>query len=175
MAAFHQRRSGPHPDQVTGRRLHRRERVDLGAGEQRCLLQVGRHQRGQRKEPARERGLGVGLEQAMAAGGNHYRVHHARAQLVGGDGLGDGFDQFGGRQHSGLEGAWMKIRGHRVDLRAHHRRRDGMDRGHAEGVLGGDGCHRRGTEHTEGVEGLEVRLDARAAAGIAPGYGERDR
>ena len=58
------------------------------------------------------------------------------------------------------------------ELVAHHIRRHILERPHTRGVLHRNGRDHRHGEELMGLDGLDIRLDTRAAAGIRPGDGE---
>ena len=79
------------------------------------------------------------------------------------------------RHHADLDRADLEIGKNRVDLRGDEFRRHVVDRGHALGVLRGQGGDHRGAVDAKRGERLEVGLDAGAAAGIGARQGDRDR
>ena len=84
-------------------------------------------------------------------------------------------NQGGCGQHTCFESRGEKVFGHGIDLGPDHIKGDGVDGGDAQSVLGGNGCHRRGAEYTEGVKGLQISLDSRSSSAIRSGDGEGDR
>src|SRR5947208_1275453 len=66
-----------------------------------------------------------------------------------------------------------EVREHRVDLRSDELRRQVENALDPDGILRGHGGDHAHPEDAEGREGLEVRLDACAAAGVRAGDGQR--
>jgi len=147
--------------------------VGLAAGEDARLGQVGGHDRGARKQVADQRFAGGRVEQHGTGLGDHDRVQHDGRVLVEEvERADDGRDGLDSAQHPDL---------HRIDadvvddgrhLGDDHLRRDRLDRAHLDGVLRGDGGDGGHAMHPAAREGLEVGLDAGAAAGIRAGDGE---
>ena len=75
-------------------------------------------------------------------------------------------------QHADLDGIDADVFHHGVDLRAQHVGRHAVDGAHALGVLRGDGGDGRHAVAAQRAEGLEVGLDAGAAAAVGAGDGE---
>ena len=84
-------------------------------------------------------------------------------------------DRGGLRQHADLHRIDVEIGEHRVDLRGDEIGRHVVDAGDALGVLRGQRRDHRGAIDAERGEGLQVGLDAGAAAGIRAGDGDGDR
>ena len=87
----------------------------------------------------------------------------------------DGLDDGGRSQCAGLRGLRGKIFHHGVDLSRDQARVEGVDARDTGSVLDGYEGYGRSSEDFELVEGLEVGLDACAAAGVGTGDGEGDR
>lgn len=83
--------------------------------------------------------------------------------------VGHGIDQLGGGQHAEFDGADAEIVEAGIDLRAQEFGGRCMDRGDAARVLGRQRGNRGQSVHAMRGEGLEVGLDAGAAAGIGAG------
>ena len=79
------------------------------------------------------------------------------------------------RQHADLHRAHVEIGEHGVDLRGDEVGRHVVDGGHAPGVLRGQRGDHRGAVDAERREGLQIGLDAGAAAGIGARDGDGDR
>ena len=137
-----------------------------------CLRDVGRHHLGQRQQLTRQSLHGVIPQQAGAGGGHHHRVHHDVPGTVGPQLLRDDVDERGRGHHADLHRVGEDIGEHGVQLLSQKLRRRLKDAGDAGGVLGrqsGDGAHGK---NAVGGHGLDVGLDASAAAGIAAGNGQ---
>ena len=145
------------------------------AGEHARLGQVrGEHGRA-RQDLLHEGPLRVGVEQARARLGDHHRIDDdggAGRELIqrAGDRERDGR----GAEHPDLDRVDADVGEHRTHLREHDLRRDGMNRGDANGVLGGDRGDRARTVHAAARERLQIGLDAGTAAGVRAGDRERD-
>ena len=110
------------------------------------------------------------FDQRRAALGHHHRIKHQRhcGGALGQDG-GDRLDHGGIVQHAGLDRVGTDILEHDLHLPADEVGRDRQDAEYTLGVLGcqrGDSRRRKGVEHRHG---LDVCLDAGAAAGIRAG------
>jgi len=117
---------------------------------------------------------GVFAEESRAALGNHHRVNHQVADSVSLDLIRDRLDDLGAGEHPSLGRLDAEVLHDGVDLGPDHRHRELQDVGDRQRVLGGDGGDRGGAVDSEGREGLEVRLDARATARVRAGDGEGD-
>ena len=120
------------------------------------------------------RGDCVLVQQSVTRGGDHHRVEHVGAPVVVPDRAGNEVHQRRGGQHSGLDRHRGKVFGQRRELGRDDFFGHRVHGAHADGVLGGDRHDHRGSVDPELMEGLEVRLDAGATAGIGAGNGERD-
>jgi hypothetical protein len=132
-------------------------------GQRLGLGKVGGHHGGQREQPRDQDSDGGGQQQPAARTGHHDRVDH-QGQIPGLQRVGHGLDQRLGEQHAGLDRVGAEVVEDGVDLRAHEGGRQLVDGGHAQSVLRGerdDGGH---AVRTAAGEGLEVGLDAGAAA-----------
>ncbi len=115
------------------------------------------------------RGLG---RQPVAALGAQRRGQDDVRGPVAGEGGGDGGGDVGAAEQADLDGIHPDIGEDGFDLLGDEVGLDELDAGHAAGVLGregGDGGH--GIAPL-GADGLEVRLDAGAAAGVGAGDAE---
>ena len=79
-----------------------------------------------------------------------------------------------GAEHPDLDRVDADVGEHRAHLREHDLWREGVDRGDADGVLGGDRGDRTRAVHAAARERLQIGLDAGAAAGVRAGDRERD-
>ena len=78
-------------------------------------------------------------------------------------------------QHAELDGIDADVLDHRLDLRLQEGRRHAVDARHAERVLRGQRGDGRHAVAAERREGLEVGLDAGAAAAVGAGDREHAR
>ena len=89
--------------------------------------------------------------------------------------IGDRIDHFPVGEHAQLDRADAKIIEAGIDLRAQEFQRRHVYRGHAAGVLRGQRGDRGQPVHAVRGKGLEVGLNAGAAAGIGAGDGQRGK
>ncbi len=89
--------------------------------------------------------------------------------------IGDDADIFRREQHSGFHRRGRQFFKHGFDLLPQHPGRNRLDAENAPGILGGEAGDGAGAVDAERSEGLQVRLDARAAAAVRAGDGERNR
>ena len=113
-----------------------------------------------------------GCSRAVAARRYHDGVNHQKRQINSPHGSGDGADNVGGKQHTGLGGADGNVGGHGTDLGCHDVGINGLYGINAAGILRRNGRDGAGAVHAESRECLEIRLDSGAAAGIRTGDGE---
>ncbi len=165
MTAFQHDRPAAEPEQVAsgqpsiGHVLPQRPaQQHLGLGEIWCE----HHSEGD--EQLCERGDRVVLEQLRAALGHHDRIDHQWLQRPLRQLPRHQLDDRGAGQHAGLDGGRPQVFRHRHQLASNQVKPDLLVAGHAFGVLGGDSRDDAGAMQTEGCEGLEVGLDAGAAA-----------
>jgi len=137
---------------------HGRAAQRLGLGD------VGRDEGRNGQKPLPHDGGGGVIQQPRAVLGDHDGVHHHRARA--GDRLGDARRDIRGEEHPGLDGVGADILEDRGDLRGDELRRHGMHAAHAQGVLRRQRRDRGGSPGAEGAHGLEVGLDAGAAARV---------
>ncbi len=155
---------------------HRHARQGLGFGH------VGRDDGRQGQQMLPQRRDGRVFQQRVAALGDHDRVHHqaegagrtfAFPGRVPGQPPGHGVDNVRVDQHAGLDGIDADVRqdGFQlcIDLLGGHR----IHARDTSGVLRGDGGDDRHAVRAQRRKRLQVRLNARAAAGIRAGHGER--
>jgi hypothetical protein len=146
----------------------------LGVGHARegaRLVEVRRHDGGQREELADEDGDGVVLKELRAGGGDHHRVDDERDRLLRQE-VGDRLDDPCAEQHPRLRGVDPDVVEDRVELRAREGRRrlvNGRDRLRVLGGQRDDGAH---PVTAERGERLQVGLDPRAPARVRGRDGE---
>ncbi|MCW0424680.1 hypothetical protein NB713_002623 [Xanthomonas sacchari] len=143
--------------------------VDRAAEQQLRFRHVRRHQRRQRQQALAQRVQGIVLQQLGAAGGHHHRVQHHPRWAIFFQRIGDQVDHLGVGEHAELDRADVEVGEAGIDLCAQERQRRHVYRGDAAGVLCGQRGGRRQPVHAVRGEGLEIRLDAGAAAGIGAG------
>ena len=166
VAAFHQHRAGAHGAQPRALILHLGIAARLGKPEKRRRLgqvrrqQVGAWQKMHDQRRARRRG-----QQPRPGLGDHHRIEHHRALVVT-QGVRHRRDQTGLAQHADLDRVDADVAQHRRDLRGDAALGDWMHIGHRAGVLRGDGGDHAGAKDAERGEGLEIGLNARAAATV---------
>ena len=141
------------------------------AGERLGLHQVGRDDRGQRKEPLDEHGDRIVLEQARAGAGNHHGIDDerdgVRAQEVG-----DRLDDRAREEHPRLRRVHAEVVEDRLQLRLDEGGRALVHGRDAGGVLRRQRDDRAHAVTARGGERLQVGLDAGAAARV--GAGDRE-
>ncbi len=142
-----------------------------GFEEHRGLRQIGRHHpraRDQFAQPAEH----IAAQQFFAGGRDDDRIEHDIARLVAVERGGDDVDGRGVGEHADLDRAGIKIGEHGIELRGDEIGRHIVNAEHALGVLrrqrGDDG---RAIDAERG-KGLQIGLDAGAAARIRAGNGE---
>ena len=173
MSAFHQHRAGAEGEDRIGGAAHLAAGLDGEAGETRGLRKVGRDDRRQRQDPGAERSDGVFREQHVAVLGDEHRIDDEVRDPRFGHGRSDRLHDRRVREHPGLRRLHADVRRDRADLVGDRSGRDRLEALHAHRVLDGDGRDGGHPEDPEGREGLEIGLDARAPAGVAPGDRER--
>ena len=146
--------------------------LDPAAQQQRGFVQVGRDQRGARKQLGHQRLHRGRLDQRGAGGRHHHRIEHHVRQRVAVDGLRHGLRDLGRVQHADLDRVHADVAGHGVDLRGQKIRRHGVDAGHAQRVLRrqrGERAHAVGAQRGKS---FQISLNARATARIRAGDGQ---
>jgi len=164
--------AGAEPQQRCTGSFHRRAIVHHAAGQDRGLVQVWGDQRGEREQILSHYLFGLGTEEPGPRGGHHDRIDHERSPAVFPDCARYQPDQRGLGQHAGLERGRRKILRQCGELFGDHVFGDALDGADLPGVLGGQSDDHRRPEDAELLEGLEIRLDAGATAGIRSGNGE---
>ena len=134
------------------------------------LEQVRRHDRRERKQPPEKCLDRIVLEQLRARARDHDGIDDERHRVLL-EIVRDCFDQGAREEHARLRGIDADVAEHRVELPAHERRRQLVDRAHADGALRGQGHEHRRSVRACRSKCLQIRLDARAAARV----GRRDR
>jgi hypothetical protein len=150
------------------------ERADRGVEQDLGLAHVGGDHCRLGQEGLQVQALRLGLEQAVAAGGDHHRVDDEPGQPAGRREVGDGVDDVGRREHARFHRSDGEVVEHGVDLRDDEIGGHRMYTADPSGVLGGQRGDGGGAEDAERGEGLQVGLDAGAAAGVRAGNGQRD-
>ena len=163
---------GPQGEEPAARLLAGGGVGDRKSGERFGLRQVGSDQQRLGQDAVGQRAAGVLPEQRRAALGHHHRVHHELLHRVFVEAARHFQDDFGGEEHARLRGVGPDVGEDGAHLRAHHLGGQRVDGLHAQGVLRRDRGHRRRAVAAEHREGPEIRLDARAAAGVGTGDGE---
>ncbi len=170
--ALEQHRRRAQRQQRAGGFVQRIGAVNAAAQQQRGLVQVRRDDGDPRKQLLHQHAHRLVRHQPVAAGGHHHRVEYHLQHLVAGNGLDHHAHHFGVVQHADLHRVHANVLGHGVDLRTQHVGRNAVDGAHALGVLRGDGGDGRHAVAAERAEGLEVGLDAGAAAAVGAGNGK---
>ena len=140
--------------------------VHIDAGQHLRFGQVGRQHVGQRQQMPLHRRHRRIVQQRRAAFGYHHGVEHHRAETAFFQAFGHTFDDFRRSQHTEFEGADLEIVAHGFNLAADNLGRHEVHRRHAERVLRRYRGYGAGAEHAAHLKGFQIRLNARAAAGI---------
>ena len=174
MAALDEDRARPERLQIAGRLRHGLHAAHGPPEERLRLREVRGHDLGEREQPLAVGALGGGVEETVAALGDHHRVDDEMGQAQARDGLRDRLHDGAVGEHARLDRGHRHVGGDGLELRHHHARLQGdvVDDGHR--VLRGDGRDRRGAVQPVGGEGPQVGLDAGASARIGAGDGEGD-
>ncbi|OPZ04498.1 MAG: hypothetical protein BWZ10_03153 [candidate division BRC1 bacterium ADurb.BinA364] len=128
----------------------------------------------------RDQGLAQSLhcvfsQKAIAARSDHYRIDHQwKARLARRERFRDRFDDGGGGEHAGFGGAGRDVAQNGPNLIADKVRRNIENAGNAARVLSGQGRDGAHSIHAEGGEGLQIGLNAGAAAGVGSGHAKSD-
>ncbi len=171
MPALHERRRGPHLHQRARGALHLLDRPDLVLHQDARFVEVRRDQRGEWDQALGDAPLRLGYQQPVAGGGDHHGVEHIVGQVEVRDRVRHRLDQLGGPEHAALDRMRRQVVGNGLDLLHDQLDAERLPAADADGVLRGDRRDDAGAEDAELMEGLEIGLDSRAAAGIGP----RDR
>ena len=170
--AFPQRGVGPHRHEALAGQSHTGLVLGLDVDQHRRLVGVRRHERRLPEQVLVGR-LGGRGQQPVAGRGDHHRVHDQRTPQFG-RGVSDRLDHLGGRQHTGLDRRHGEIVEDRVQLRLEFRDREHVARFDAPRVLGGHRGECRDAEPAGRLDGLQIRLVARAATGVAARHRQDD-
>ena len=149
------------------------DRFQFPAGQDCSFIQVRRYECGEREQTSRQQPHGRGFEQTGAAGGNHYGINNQRNVTVRFEKLRHYPHDPCGVKHPGLHRRRGQFLEHRLDLSADDEGFAGLDGCHALWVLRRNARDGAGAMHAERGERFQVRLDARAAAAVGTGDGER--
>ena len=114
----------------------------------------------------------VFADEASARRGNHDGVNHDVDGAPVFQAFGDGFDDGSGGDHAYLDRCRGDVLEDGVNLLRHEFRRGLLHGTHAGGVLGGERGDGSLREKAVGCDGLDIRLDARAAARIRASDGK---
>lgn len=136
------------------------------------LHDVGGDDRGQGEEPAGERADGVLADESCARSGDHDRVDHDVGGVPMREPLGDDLDDVGGGHHADLHRSRRDVLEDGVDLLGDELGRRLLHGTHPAGVLRGERGDGGFREEMVRRDGLDVRLDARAATRVRAGDGE---
>ena len=170
MPALHQHGLGTQRQNVLARVHHVFDRAHGQARERFRLGQVGRDQGRTRQQPGLDGTNGIIVQKRMTALGDHHRIQNDRDVGRGfGQGIGDGHNNLGPMQHADLDTVGAQVFHHRADLLGDEISRHGLDPRDAQGVLGGQRGDRGHGVAAQRRHGLDVGLNARAAAGIRTG------
>ncbi len=172
VAPFEQHRAHTRGQETSASLAHGLGRIDGLRQQQGGLRQVGGDHGSQGQQAQAHRVEGVRLQQPRTGRRHHHRVQHEVAGAVVLQGIGNRMDHVRRGQHAQFHRLHVEIVKAGVDLRAQKRKRRHFDRGDAAGVLGRQRGNRTQPVHAMGGKGLQVGLDARAAAGIGAGDGQ---
>ena len=174
MTTLHEDGARAEVEQSPGRLPHVRGVGDRPPGQRLGLAQVRREERGEGHEPLSQTRDPGGLEEGLPGGRHQHGIDDQVRQRSRGETIGHGVDHRGGEQHARLGCPDIEVVEHGVELCGHEAGPDRRDRVHAAGVLRGERRHHTRAVDAESGEGLEVGLDARPAARVRAGDGERD-
>ena len=137
------------------------------------LWRIRRDEAGARDQFRPDGADGALIDETIPGGGHHHGIDDARGKRrLRVKGFGDRLDELRRAEHAGLDRVGADIGEGDLDLAKYSVERDRPDTVDAFCVLHGDrsdGGHRMTAEHGDG---LDVRLDAGAAAGIGAGDDE---
>ncbi len=144
-------------------------------GEDARLMEVGGHHGRPWDEFTSNAVLGLAIEQPLSARRHHHRVEHVIGEPMLIDCASHTLHQGRVGEHTGLDRIRRYVRGDGPDLLADDSLREGVYGGDLRCVLSGHRGERATAENAEGMERLEVGLDAGSAAAVAAcdceGYG----
>ena len=174
VTALDERGARAEPDDRAAGALHLFRRADRIADQNLRLVQIRRHECGERNELPLDERLGVSVEEPVAGCRNHDGIEHVVRDPMNRDAIRDDLHDLGRAEHPALRRGGRQITGQRVDLASDEGGGERLPRLDADGVLGGDGGYRRGSKDAELMKRLEVGLQSRGAARVGTGYRERD-
>src|SRR6266404_1190765 len=148
--------------------------LQLCADQNLGLAQIWRDQRGEWQQFLFKQVGGGGFEETSAAGGNHNRVYNHRRTSGDFEKLCHHLNDIGGIKHPGLHRSGRKFRKNGLQLLANQLRRRRLDRENLAGILGCNTSNRARAMDPERNEGLQIRLNSRAAATVGTGDCERN-
>lgn len=152
--------------EAASRVTHVSHAADRTAGQHFGLGNVGGDDPGQRQHVTEDGLHGIVIEEDVATLGHHDRVNDDLRQLMSAEGRSHGLDEFGSGEHAGLDGIATNVGDNRINLGRDDFGGHEMHCGDGHRVLGGQ-CRDGGSAiHAPGRKGLEIGLNARAAAGI---------
>src|SRR5581483_9144888 len=169
VAAGDDRRAGAELDEALGELAAR-----PAADERLRLRQVRGDDGGQREEQLDERVDGVVLQETGARGREQHGVDDERDGMPG-EVAGDGLDGAAREEHPGLRRVDAEVGEDGLQLRHHERCGHLVDGRDADRVLGGERDHSGHPVRARGGEGLQIRLDSRAASAVGAGDRQRSR
>ena len=172
MTAFNQHGLAARLEDDARRLLRAVHGLDGNTCQRLSLAQVGGNERGQWQQALFDAHNRFRFKQFEAAGGDQHRIYNEVRRAVFGEFRGDGVDYRPGRQHPGFYRGDVEVIENRVDLRFDeiHRQLEGFP--DLPRVLRGHSRDNGEAVGAVGVKGLEVGLDAGAAAGVGSGNGE---
>ncbi len=175
MSALHQECSTESPGELASSRFPLLGAVQFFRGhtqQNRGLREIRRDQISQRKQ-LEEGGLGIRTQQSVAAGSNHDRVDHQRRSppfvrsTNAAPGARHDLDDLARKKHSRFGGRNREVFEDRLQLRFHESGAYALQISNSHGVLRRHGRKDGRAKTAESVEGLQVRLDPRAATAVA--------
>src|SRR5260370_35460579 len=173
-AALYQRGARAQGNQRLRRLAHRITIRHVAAGQDTRLAQMRRADGGQREHHIAHHRDRVGFEEGVAARRDHHGIDHYIRDLTNADSIRDGAYYLGSGEHPSFRGCDREVIRDRIDLRGDEGRIEVGNRAYAARILRGYRGDHAVAEDGERGEGLEVRLDSRASAGIRARDGERN-
>ncbi len=139
---------------------------ELAPEEDLGFVEVGGDDGGEREELVHEGFDGVGLEEALAAGGDEDGIDDELDRWPLGEEGGDALDGFAAEEHAGLSGLDLEEFDDMGGLIDDEIDGDGVDVGDAFGVLGGEAGEGGGAVDAVGGEGEQIDLGAGVGSGV---------